>query len=240
MSTLKKQIIAIGGGGFSKCYNFSSDNMFIEKYILEQTGKKCPSICFLPTASADSPKYITDFYSEFLKLNCKPSHLSLFKPCTADIEGYLLENDALYVGGGNTRNMLALFKDWGIDSILEKAWNKGIVLAGLSAGSMCWFAQGLTDSIPGGLTVIKGFGFLSGSNCPHYDTEHKRRPAYHSLIEQGKMLDGIALDENVAAHYINDRLEKVIATSSKKAAYRVYKEGNEVKEERIVPFVPKE
>ena len=148
-----------------------------------------------------------------------------------------MSNDAIYVGGGNTKNMLALWKEWGLDSMLKKAWEKGIVLAGLSAGSICWFQEGVTDSIPGGMTIIKGLGFLPGVNCPHYDTESKRRTAYHKLMLEGKISAGIALDENVAAHYINERLEKVIG-NSKKAAYRIYEEKGKIKEDKIEPVVP--
>ena len=131
---MKQQIISIGGGGFSKWGIYSEEDVELSRYFLQQTGKTLPSVCFLPTASADSAIYIVNFYDEFTKLPCQPSHLSLFSPPVADIESYLLEKDAIYVGGGNTKNMLALWKEWSIDKILQKALKKGVVLGGISAG----------------------------------------------------------------------------------------------------------
>jgi dipeptidase E len=156
-----RQIIALGGGGFS----MEPDNPLLDLYILKQAKKPTPKICFIPTASGDSDHYISRYYNFFNKQNCNPSHLSLFKPPTRDLEGFLLEKDIIYVGGGNTRNLLALWKEWGLDNILRKAWNQGIVLAGVSAGSICWLEEGVTDSFGEGLEPIKCLGFLKGSNC---------------------------------------------------------------------------
>ncbi len=137
-----KQIIALGGGGFS----MEPENSLLDKYILQQSMKKNPKICFLATASGDSENYISRFYHFFEKQDCQPSHLSLFNPSTRNIESFLLDKDIIYVGGGNTKNLLVLWKEWGLDTILKKAWEQGIILAGISAGSICWFEEGVTDS----------------------------------------------------------------------------------------------
>lgn len=215
-----KQIIAIGGGGFSKFGSYSPINFSIEKYFLQQTKKKSPKICFIPTASADSPTYIVNFFRAFNTLNCQPSHLSLFDPPTADLESFLLDQDAIYVGGGNTKSMLAVWREWKLDKILKKAWDQGVVLGGISAGALCWFEEGVTDSIPGNLTALKCLGFLKGSHCPHYDGETLRRPAYHHLIQRG-MAPGIAADDHVALHFIDRKLAHVVRANDSGQAYNV-------------------
>ncbi|OGN60789.1 MAG: peptidase E [Chlamydiae bacterium RIFCSPHIGHO2_12_FULL_27_8] len=211
---------------------YSDDNIEIEKYFLKQTQKENPSICFLPTASADDTKYVMHFYTEFTKLNCKPSHLSLFTPSTRDIEAFLLEKDAIYIGGGSTKNMLALFREWDVDSILKKAYEKGIVLGGISAGMNCWYEECITDSFFGELSVLKCLGFLIGSACPHYDKEEKRRPAYQSFIKSKRITPGIAIDDNVAVHYIDGKISKVITTKDSNA-YQVFFDKNNIVEKRL-------
>jgi dipeptidase E len=178
-----RQIIALGGGGFS----MEPENTLLDTYILKHSGKENPKICFIPTASGDSEDYIQRFYSSFQNQNCRPSHLSLFRPPTRDLENFIMEKDIIYVGDGNTKNLLALWKEWGLDAILKKAWNQGILLAGISAGSICWFEEGVTDSYGEGLEPLSCLGFLKGSNCPHYDGEADRRPAYHNLIREMKI-----------------------------------------------------
>lgn len=233
MSQPSQQIIAIGGGGFSTFGVYSPGEGLMEKYLLKQTGKPCPSICFIPTASGEAPKYIIDFYRFFGSFDCKPSHLSLFELPSSDLESFILGKDAIYVGGGNTKSLLALWKEWKLDQYLKKAWESGVVLGGVSAGANCWFEACVTDSIPGSLTALKCLGFLPGSCCPHYDGEKNRRPAYESLIQNGQISNGIAIDDQVAVHYIGQRLEKVVRASGSGAAYRVSKENAGVKEEKI-------
>lgn len=133
-----RQIIALGGGGFS----MEPDNPLLDLYILKQAKKAKPKICFIPTASGDSDNYISRYYNFFNQQDCKPSHLSLFEPLTRELESCILEKDIVYVGGGNTKNLLALWKEWGLDAILRKAWDEGVILAGLGAGSICWFEEG--------------------------------------------------------------------------------------------------
>lgn len=213
-----KQVIALGGGGFS----MEPENPLLDQYVLNQSDKIIPKICFIPTASGDSDNYISRFYNFFEKQNCKPSHLSLFKPQTKDLENFLLEKDIIYVGGGNTKNLLVLWKEWGLNSILNKAWGQGIILAGISAGSICWFEEGVTDSFGDELEPLKCLGFLKGSNCPHYDGEANRRPSYQELIATGKIKSGFATDDGVALHFIDQELKEIVTSRLNAKAYKVY------------------
>ncbi|MBU9710599.1 Type 1 glutamine amidotransferase-like domain-containing protein [Evansella tamaricis] len=214
---MKRQIIAMGGGGFS----MEPDNPLLDNYVLKQSDKQKPKICFVPTASGDSDEYIGKFYSFFEGKECEPSHLSLFRPPTRDLENYLLEKDIIYVGGGNTKNLLVLWKEWGFDQIMRKAWEQGILLAGISAGSICWFEEGVTDSFGNGLAPLNCLGFLKGSNCPHYDGEIDRRPTYHQLISAQKIKPGYAADDGVALHYINNEISKIISSRQDAKAYHL-------------------
>lgn len=222
-----QQIITLGGGGFS----IKPDNPLLDTYILKQAHTPRPRICFLPTASGDADNYITRFYDFFNQHDCEPTHLSLFNPPTRDIEGFLLSQDILYVGGGNTKNLLALWKDWGLVDVLRKAWEQGIILAGLSAGAICWFEEGVTDSFGDGLEPIQCLGFLKGSSCPHYDGDEKRRPAYHHLIENNKLQAGIAMDDGVAVHYKGQEVYTIVSSRAHAKAYHVHNQHNLVEEE---------
>lgn len=146
--------------------------------MIQQTDAPEPRVAFVATASAEPDSYLVSFYTAFLKLGCRPTHLSFFKR-TPDLRSYLLNQDVIFIGGGNTKSMLAVWRDWGVPEILREAWESGIVLTGVSAGAICWFEQGVTDSWAGGLRPIDGLGFLPGSCCPHYDGEADRRPSYH-------------------------------------------------------------
>lgn len=216
---MKKQVIAIGGGGF---VTTSSDDKAknIGNYIIEQSGKKNPKICFLPQASAESKEYTVWFYKTFLALGAQPSDVSLFGRVAPTWKEQLLTSDIIYVGGGNTRSMLALWREWGVDTVLRQAYEQGTVLAGVSAGAICWFEQGITDSVwP--LGVLDCLGFLQGSCCPHYDGEPERRPAYLAFSLNNEVLPGIALQDHVAAHFIDGTLHRVVAAYPDKKAYRV-------------------
>jgi dipeptidase E len=228
-----RQIIVLGGGGFS----MEPDNPLLDLYILKQVKKTEPQICFIPTASGDSDNYISRYYNFFNQQNCNPSHLSLFEPPTRDLESFILEKDIVYVGGGNTKNLLALWKEWGLDCILRKAWNKGVILAGLSAGSMCWFDEGVTDSYGDGLEPIKCLGFLKGSNCQHYDGEIERRPAYHKLIESKKIQSGVATDDGVAIHYKEQGISKIVSSRPNAKAYSVSFEKKVIETELQTEFL---
>lgn len=223
---MKQQIIAMGGGGFS----MEPENLALDQYILDQTEKPRPRVCFLPTASGDSDAYLVKFYSAFSKLECQPVHLSLFRPHTADLQGFLLAQDVLYVGGGNTKSMLALWQGWGVFETLREALQRGIVLAGISAGAICWFEQGITDSIPGCLSALPGLSFLPGSCCPHYDGEAERRPAYTAMIQSEEVLPGFALDNSAALHFVDGSLNRAVRSRPQAQAWWVEKVDGQVQE----------
>ncbi len=209
------------------------DNLALDRYILDQTGKPRPRVCFLPTASGDAEGYMLKFYDSFSTLDCQPSCLSLFRLPTADLEGCLLDQDVLYVGGGNTRSMLALWREWGLDVILRRACSAGIVLAGLSAGANCWFEQCSTDSVPGELGMLPCLGFLPGSFCPHYNGEAERRPSLHRMIEEDRILPGIAADDGAAAHFIDGILSTTVVSRPQARVFRVTKSDGRAVEEPL-------
>ncbi|MCL4831727.1 MAG: peptidase E [Caldilineaceae bacterium] len=221
-TTQLPQIIALGGGGFS----MEPDNPALDRYVCEATGKERPQVCYLAQAGGENYQFITRFYSAFANLDARPSHLSLFQPHTADLAGFLLGQDAIYVGGGNTKSMLALWREWGVDGILRQAWGQGIVLAGISAGAICWFAQGLTDSIPGAYTGLPCLGFLPTSCSPHFDGEAERRPTYQRLVGSGQMKAGYGIDDFAALHFVGEKLERVVASQPQAAAQWIEADGN--------------
>ncbi|RNA66602.1 peptidase E [Alteribacter keqinensis] len=218
-----KQIIAMGGGGFS----MEPNNPLLDNYILKQALSDKPKVCFVPTASGDAEGYIERFYKSFMKLNCEPSHLSLFKPPAEDLKAFILDKDIVYVGGGNTKNLLALWKEWGLEQILHEAWEKGVILVGLSAGSICWFEEGVTDSFGSKLAPLKCLGFLKGSNCPHYDGEAERQPAYRHFVDSEQIKGGYATDDGVALHFIGKDLHRVVSSRRNARAYSLSVGGGE-------------
>jgi peptidase E len=226
----KRHIIAMGGGGFS----MEPDNPLLDQYIIDCSGKKNPSVCFIPTATAESLIYIVNFYTAFNKLGCRAGHLSLFTQPQRDLEAWLRGFDILYVGGGNTRCMLALWREWNLDSVLRNLWQEGVVIAGISAGAICWFEQGITDSVPGDLTSMDCLGFLKGSCCPHYDSEAQRRPVFHQMIGDGAVMAGYALDDGVAVHFTEDTLSEIVTSRPAAHAYWVEKAGGIV-DEQVLP-----
>lgn len=216
-SSALPQIIALGGHSITA----NEEDAALSRYILDQVAAERPRICFLSQGSGEDAFYIANFYRHFLERNALPSDLSLFKPHTADIASFLLDQDIIYVGGGNTKSMLALWREWGVDRVLRQAWQQGVLLSGVSAGAICWFEQGLTDSIPGDLTALDCLGFLSGSCSPHFDGEAERRPSYHRLIRSGEMIDGYGIDDNAGLHFVGREPPRVVASRAGAAAYRV-------------------
>jgi len=209
-----KQIIAMGGGGFYR----DPENLALERYVLQQSGAENPRVCFIPTASGEPDHYVASFYAAFLKLGCRPSVLTFFKR-TPDLRSLLLDQDVIYVGGGNTKSMIAIWRDWGVIEILREAWNSGIVLTGVSAGAICWFEQGLTDSFSGALRTLDGLGFLPGSCCPHYDGEVQRRPSLHKLLASGEISAGVAIEDWTGVHFNGAEIHKVITSKRGARAY---------------------
>ncbi len=220
------QIVALGGHNITG----GDDNSALSRYILDQAAAERAKICFLSQGSSEDDLYIANFYRHFLEFDVQPSDLSLFKPHTADIADFLLEQNVIYVGGGNTKSMLAVWREWGVDRILRQAWEQGTVLSGVSAGAICWFEQGLTDSIPGNLTSLDCLGFLPGSCAPHYDGETDRRPSFHRLIEKNEIAPGYGIDDNAGLHFIGTELRRVISSSAGATAYRVERGASGVSE----------
>jgi len=223
-----RQIVAMGGGGFS----MEPDNPLLDDYLLGLSEKARPRVCFLPTASGDDPTYIVNFYAAFAG-RADASHLPLFVRRGEDVGAFLLGQDVIYVGGGNTENMLAIWRTQGVDRALRAAWESGVVLAGLSAGSLCWFESGTTDSFGTALERLSGgLGFLPGSHCPHYDGDATRRTAYHQHVADG-LPGGYAADDSAALHFVGTELREVVSSRSGAYAYRVELVDGAVVETRL-------
>jgi aminopeptidase N len=220
-----KQIIAIGGGGFGR----NPNQRIIEKYIIDQSSESRPNVLFIPTASAEDKSYTVNFYSCFNGLDCNPSHLNFFQR-TPRIEGLINKADIIYVGGGNTKSMLAVWKEWKLDKLLFKAYNEGTVLAGVSAGAICWFDTGITDSWASNLNYIDCLGILPGSCCPHYDSEKDRRPSVHKFIENEKIKSVYAIEDGAAIHFKDDAPYKNISFFKDSKVFFVDKQNSVVQE----------
>lgn len=219
---MKKHIIAVGGGTYHPIHEPSAA---LEKYLIKLSGKKSPKICFLPQASAENVQYIDRVCEIFKDLGAQTSWVSLFGRVEPTWPDRLLEQDIIFVGGGNTKSMLALWRLWGLDYVLRKAYDKGIILAGVSAGAICWFEHGITDSVwPMG--VIKCLAMLKGSCCPHYDSEPERKPIFTASVNKGKASPGIALSDFTAAHYIDGQLAHALSWAPGKKVYHVAQEGH--------------
>ena len=222
---MDRHIIAIGGGGFGR----NPGDGVIEQYILDQTGKEKPNICFIPTATGDNEAYKVNYYSTFLKLDCNPIHLDFFKR-TPDLEQLIPQQDAIFVGGGNTKSMLAVWKDWNLDKLLKEAYEKGVVMSGVSAGANCWFERAVVDSWEEDLRVIDCMGFIKGICCPHYDEEPQRRPAVKTFLEDGIIDSCYSVEGNCALHIKNDDEYLSVDFGKEKNAYIVSMDDGKVKE----------
>ena len=222
---MDKQIIAIGGGGFGR----NPGDGVIEQYILDQTGNEKPNICFIPTATGDNEAYKVNYYSTFSKLDCNPIHLDFFKR-TPDLEQLIPQQDAIFVGGGNTKSMLAVWKDWNLDKLLKEAYEKGVVMSGVSAGANCWFERAVVDSWEEDLRVIDCMGFIKGICCPHYDEEPQRRPAVKTFLENGIIDSCYSVEGNCALHIKNDDEYLSVDFGKEKNAYIVSIDDGKVKE----------
>ena len=211
-----RHIIAIGGGGFGR----NPGEGLIEQYILDQTNKDTPNICFIPTATGDNEAYKVNYYSTFSKLDCNPVHLDFFKR-TPDLEKLISMQDAIFVGGGNTKSMLAVWKDWGLDKLLHHAYKEGVVMSGVSAGANCWFERAVVDSWENDLKVIDCMGFVKGNYCPHYDEEPLRRPSVKSFLEEDTFESCYASEGNAALHIKNEEEYLSINFGKEKNSYLV-------------------
>jgi dipeptidase E len=221
--------ILIAGGGFG--------TPFI-RYMALLTGKPRPKLCYLPTASADSPAGIIAWFKNCAPLNVEPSVQESFIESltqTRSWEDVFLSVDGIVVSGGNTLNQQAIWKAQGIDAVLRKAWDNGIVLGGASAGSLCWFEEGTTDSRPKELTIVQGLGFLKGSHSPHYDAEPGRRPLYQKLIGSGAMKPGYACDNNAGIYFEDNEVKRVVSSRDGAKVYYVSRVNDAVVERVMEP-----
>ena len=212
-STGRKVLIA--GGNYNTAFI---------RYMAQLTGKPRPKLLYLPTANADSPTGVISWYRSCAPLNVEPSHQISFIASTAQPKSWeevLLSVDGIVCSGGNTLNQQAIWQAQGIDVVLKAAWDKGIVLGGASAGSLCWFEEGTTDSRPKSLSIVKCLGFIPGSHSPHYDAEPGRRPLYQKLIGAGTMKPGYACDNDAGMYFEDTTVKRVVATRDGAKVYYV-------------------
>jgi dipeptidase E len=225
-------IVALGGGGFL----VEPDNPRLDRYILSLARRSPAKICFVPTASGDSHYNIARFYETYTIDRCLPSHLRLFGRKIQDLRTFILDQDILYVGGGATTYMLAIWRLAGLDVVLREAWERGIVLSGISAGALCWFEAGLTDTFGRPLQPLRdGLGFLPGSFCPHYDGEKDRRPAFHAAVGEGTVPSGLAADDGTAVVYRGTAVAEIVSSRPAARAWRVERIARGVRETEIAP-----
>ncbi|MFN2614192.1 MAG: Type 1 glutamine amidotransferase-like domain-containing protein [Actinomycetota bacterium] len=205
-------------------------------HVLALTGKERARVTFLGTATGDRTEYIAAFYDRFPAARTERSHVLLFWRTIKDLRAHLLAQDIVCVGGGNTANMLAVWRVHGVDRALRDAWEAGVIMCGGSAGSLCWFQCGTTDSFDlNELAPLNdGLGFLPGSHCPHYDGEAQRRPLYQRLVGEG-FPAGIAVDDDAAAVFEGKRLKEVVSARAGATAYLVERTDRAVIETPLQP-----
>lgn len=220
-------------------YGGDFDRGFI-RYAASLTGKENPRICFLPTATGDAAGYVMRWFETCADLPIRPfvqrSFISSYNQKDS-FETVFAGMDAILVGGGNTLNMLAIWKAQGMDMALRKAWENGVLLGGGSAGSLCWFEQGTTDSRPGKLTTVEGLGLISGSHCPHYHAESQRKPLYWEKIKSGEYKPGYACDDRAGIYFEDGQVKQVVSLDEGNNAYFVTLEGGEVQETMLQKVV---
>jgi len=225
MSMRPPQIVAFGGGGFS----MEAGNPLLDEYVLEATGVDRPKVCFVPTASGDADHYIVRFYRRFSGV-AETSHISLFRrdkgngAIEGNLEEHLLKQDLIYVGGGSVLSLLGTWRAHGVDTMLKRAWRRGVMLCGLSAGSLCWFSEAIT-AFHGPPEVIRGIGLLPHSNCVHYDGEAQRGEYYRRMVAEGLMREGYAAEDGVALHFEGRELLRAVSSRPKARAFRVSADG---------------
>jgi dipeptidase E len=213
------QVVALGGGGFS----MEAGNPLLDDFVLGLSGTERPRVCFVPTASGDADHYVVRFYRAFSPARCEPSHVSLFRRGRGAPEPaeHLLEQDIVYVGGGNVTSLLGVWRAHGLDEVLRECWRRGTILCGVSAGSLCWFRSAVTafcETRPP--APLDGIGLLPYSNCVHVDAEPGRLDAHRALVDDG-MCDGYAAEDGAALHFVGDALQRVVTSRPQARAYRV-------------------
>ncbi|HLL18454.1 MAG TPA: Type 1 glutamine amidotransferase-like domain-containing protein [Rubrivivax sp.] len=225
-----RQIFGIGG----TFYNEPWERPLLQQHMLGLVKVSQPRIAFLGTATGDSAADIERFYRAMAAHRCTVSHLNLFEPHTDDFETYFCAHDIVYVGGGSTRNMLTLWRDWGIDRALRRAWEAGVLMAGTSAGSICWFEGCITDSLPSRLMPLQGLGFIAGSASTHYQGRPDRPSCLRQWVGDGTLPGpAIATEDHVALHYVGVELSAIVSARSGAGAYRIERGLNGAIETRL-------
>lgn len=220
----KRRIVAIGGGGFL----MEDAGSPIDAHILQFTGKARPRICFVGTASGDLPEHIDKFYAAFGAERCEPSHVAFFRQPRAgsvplaNFRDHLLAQDAIYVGGGNTKSALGVWREWGADQVFAEAYAAGVLLAGVSAGAMCWFEAGITDSFWGaGYRPLRCLGLLAGGCAVHYSSEPGRRTRLHEALAAGAVQATLAINDQAAVLIEEGEVVRALSWAPGARAYRV-------------------
>ncbi|WP_405927619.1 Type 1 glutamine amidotransferase-like domain-containing protein [Streptomyces sp. NBC_00035] len=215
------------------------DDGLLDDWVLGHTRVPRPKVCFVPTASGDAPAYIDRFLSAFQSRACEPSVLPLFRRELDDaaLRTFLLSQDVVYVGGGNTANLLAVWRAHGVDRLMCEAYDRGKLLCGISAGVNCWAESSHTDSF-GPLTFLPdGLGLLSGSVCPHYDSEPGRRSSYQAAVATGALPAGWALEDGVGALFTDGLLTETVTRTPQAHLYQVEPDGENGATERVLPCI---
>ena len=219
-----RHILACGGGGLAE----TAGRRPLLEHALALSGADNPHVCYVGTALGDLAEATLGFYDAARDVGCRPAHLALFPmPNVRDVRSFVLDHDVVYVGGGSVANLLAVWRTHGLDDVLREAYEAGIVLCGTSAGSICWFEGGTTDSFGLELRAVHGgLGLIAASNAPHYDSEERRRPLFQSLIASGELSPGWAADDHVALHFVDGDFHEAVASRPGQSAWRVERAGD--------------
>lgn len=227
------RILAIGGGGFLMEDGISP----IDAHMVRLTGKPSPRVCFLPTPSGDLPMHLEKFHAAYAALECKATHLPLFRQpnensiAPSDLHNQLLQQDLIFVGGGITKSALAVWRAWGVDKALHAAWQAGILLAGMSAGALCWFERGMSDSYGNSeYRPVECLGFLPGTCNVHYNGDPHRRASLHRVMKKGEIDKAIAIDDHAAVMYTEGKIDHAVSWKDGSTAYQVRVTGDDVEE----------
>ena len=209
------------------------ENPLLDLFVLSLARTENPRVCSLPTASGDADAYSAKFYRSFASFRCRPADLLLYNRTVSDLTSFVADQDVIYVGGGSTANLLALWKLHGLDDAILQAWEKGTVLCGISAGMNCWFEASVTDSFDLATLapLTDGLGIVKGSACPHYDGEPERRPTFRRLVQAGELPPGYAADDGAALVFADGKFKEAVASRPAAKAYRVSPGDQEANEQ---------
>jgi peptidase E len=213
-----RQIFGVGGGFLVQPY----ETPLLQRHLLTLSPAKTPRICFLGAAVGENPSALEAFDRQMEQHDCRLFHFNIFAPTTLDFADYLMGMDIIYVNGGATKNLIALWREWNFDAALHKAYEAGVVLSGESAGLICWYQSGLTDSYPPQLMPVKALGLIEGSSCPHYDMRFDRPTKFRQFIASGELdSPGLGLDQQTAVHYIDGQIHEIVSAKKGSGGHRL-------------------